>query len=61
MDDHKSPHLSQPANAAPSRTMQTMRRTVMPGVVERRSAFASVGMAARFRRLDLEPSIEAIL
>ena len=33
----------------------------MPGVVERRSAFATVGMAARFRRLDLEPSIEAIL
>jgi hypothetical protein len=40
--------------------MQTMRRTVMPGVVERRSAFATVGMT-RFRRLDLEPSIEAIL
>jgi hypothetical protein len=34
--------------------MQTMRRTVMPGVVGRRSAFATVGMAARCRRFDLE-------
>ena len=54
MGDHQSPHLSQPAKVAPSRIIQRIRRPRMPGVIEQRSAFATVGMATRCRRLDLE-------